>query len=198
MGLIKFSFLGKYLFKPSKTFPNLLHVSFCVCCSATGRQRQQAGPGFPATLVAGSGTRNWRGDPGGTGMSAELGLADPASLAWALPAADSGAGPPLHRGWARGTTPARDLGRKIGGDTEGEERERETDGRVSPTPWHATIWSSASWMARSSDAGRWHWTHCAVALGSRAINCSSTTWSMTWSTPPSPANSHLRQASRSW
>ncbi len=54
-------------------------------------------------------------------MSAELGLADPASLAWALPAADSGAGPPLHRGWARGTTPARDLGRKIGGDTEGEE-----------------------------------------------------------------------------
>ncbi len=58
-------------------------------------------------------------------MSAELGLADPASLAWALPAADSGAGPPLHRGWARGTTPARDLGRKIGGDTEGEERERE-------------------------------------------------------------------------
>ncbi len=91
-------------------------------------QRQQAGPGFPATLVAGSGTRNWRGDPGGTGMSVELGLADPASLAWALPAADSGAGPPLHRGWARGTTPARDLGRKIGGDTEGEERERERDG----------------------------------------------------------------------
>ncbi len=88
-------------------------------------QRQQAGPGFPATLVAGSGTRNWRGDPGGTGISAELGLADPASLAWALPAADSGAGPPLHRGWARGTTPARDLGRKIGGDTEGEGRERE-------------------------------------------------------------------------
>ncbi len=131
-------------------------------------------------------------------MSAELGLADPASLAWALPAADSGAGPPLHRGWARGTTPARDLGRRIGGDTEGEERERETDGRGSPTPWHATIWSSASWMARSSDAERWHWTHCAVALGSRAINCSSTTWSMTWSTPPSPANSHLRQASRSW
>ncbi len=145
-------------------------------------QRQQAGPGFPATLVAGSGTRNWRGDPGGTGMSAELGLADPASLAWALPAADSGAGPPLHRGWARGTTPARDLGRKIGGDTEGEERERETDGRGSPTPWHATIWSSASWMARSSDAGRWHWTHCAVALGSRAINCSSTTWSR-WAGP---------------
>ncbi len=131
-------------------------------------------------------------------MSAELGLADPASLAWALPAADSGAGPLLHRGWARGTTPARDLGRRIGGDTEGEERERETDGRGSPTPWHATIWSSASWMARSSDAGRWHWTHCAVALGSRAINCSSTTWSMTWSTPPSPANSHLRPASRSW
>ncbi len=58
-------------------------------------------------------------------MSAELGLADPASLSWALTAADSGAGPPLHRGWARGTTPARDLGRKIGGDTEGEERERE-------------------------------------------------------------------------
>ncbi len=161
-------------------------------------QRQQAGLGFPATLVAGSGTRNWRGDPGGTGISAELGLADPASLAWALPAADSGAGPPLHRVWALGTTPARDLGRKIGGDTEGEGREREMDGRVSPTPWHATIWSSASWMARSSDTGRWHWTHCAVFLGSRAINCSSTTRSMIWSTPPSPANSHLRQASRSW
>ncbi len=59
-----------------------------------------------------------------------------------------------------------------------EERERETDGRISPTPWHATIWSSTSWMARSSDAGRWHWTHCTVLLGSRAINCSSTTWSM--------------------
>ncbi len=161
-------------------------------------QRQQAGPGFPATLVAGSGTRNWRGDPGGTGIRAALGLADPASLAWALPAADSGAGPPLHRGWARGTTPARDLGREIGGDTEGEERERETDSRVSPTPWHATIWSSASWMARSSDAGRWHWTYCAVFVGSRAINCSSTTRSMICSTPPSPANSHLRQASRSW
>ncbi len=134
-------------------------------------QRQQAGPGFPATLVA---------------------------LLGALPAADSGAGPPLHRGWPRGTTPARDLGRKIGEDTEGEGRERETDGRVSPTLWHATIWSSASWMARSSDAGWWHWTHCAVFLGSRAINCSITTRSMIWSTPPSPANSYLRQASRSW
>ncbi len=41
---------------------------------------------------------------------------------------------------------------------------------------------------QSSDAGRWHWTHCAVFLGSRAINCSSTTRSMIWSTPPSPAN----------
>ncbi len=78
-------------------------------------QRQQAGPGFPATLVAGSGTRNWRGDTGGTGIEAELGLADPASLAWALTADDSGAGPPLHRGWALGTTPARDLGRNVGG-----------------------------------------------------------------------------------
>ncbi len=47
-------------------------------------QRQQAGPGFPATLVAGRGTRNWRGDTGGTGLVAALGLADPASLAWAL------------------------------------------------------------------------------------------------------------------
>ncbi len=53
-------------------------------------------------------------------------------------------------------------------------------------------------MARSSDAGRWHWTHCAVFLGSRAMNCSSTARSMNCSTPPSPANSHLRQASRSW
>ncbi len=125
-------------------------------------QRQQAGPGFPATLVAGRGTRNWRGETGGTGIAA----ADPASLAWALAAVDSGAGPPLHRGWARGTTPARDLGKKVGGEKEGEGRERETDGRVSSTPWHATIWSSASWMARSSDAGRWHWTHCAVFVGS--------------------------------
>ncbi len=91
-------------------------------------QRQQAGPGFPATLVAGSGPRNWRGDPGGTGKSAELGLADPACLAWALTAADSGAGPPLHRGWALGSTPARDLGRKDGGEN-AEEGGRERDGR---------------------------------------------------------------------
>ncbi len=162
-------------------------------------QRQQAGPGFPATLVAGSGPRNWRGDPGGTGKSAELGLADPASLAWALPAADSGAGPPLHRGWALGSTPAWDLGRKDGGEKAEEGgRERETEGRDSPTPWHAAIWSSASWMARSSDVGRWHWTHCAVFVGNRAMNCSSTTRSMIWSTSLSPANSHLRHASRSW
>ncbi len=120
-------------------------------------QRQQAGPGFPATLVAGSGPRNWRGDPGGKGKSAELGLADPASLAWALTAADSGAGPPLHRGWALGSTPARDLGRKDGGEKAEEGgRDGETEGRDSPTPWHAAIWSSASWMARSSDVGRWH------------------------------------------
>ncbi len=51
-------------------------------------------------------------------------------------------------------------------------------------------------MARSSDVGRWHWTHCAVFVGNRAMNCSSTTRSMIWSTSLSPANSHLRHASR--
>ncbi len=131
-------------------------------------------------------------------LSAELGLADPASLAWALTAADSGAGPPLHRGWALGSTPARDLGRKDGGEKEEGGRERETEVRDSPTPWHAAIWSSVSWMARSSDVRRWHWTHCAVFMGNRAMNCSSTTRSMIWSTSLSPANSHLRHASRSW
>ncbi len=55
----------------------------------------------------------------------ELRLADPASLAWALTATDSGAGPPLHRGWALGTTPARDLGRNVGGEKEEEGREKE-------------------------------------------------------------------------
>ncbi len=171
-------------------------------------QRQQAGPGFPATPVAGRGTRNWRGETEETGPAAGLGPADPASRPWALAAVDSGAGPPLLRGWARGTTPARDLGRKIGGDTEGEGRERETDCRILPTPWHATIWSSASWMARSSDAGRWHWTHCAVALLGLSTpitairhRCSSfCTWPtylplspesfsrcrLRWTTPPSP------------
>ncbi len=81
--------------------------------------------------------------------------------------------------------------------TRGEGRERETDGRDSPTPGHATIWSSASWMAYFNDAGQWHWTHWAVFLGSRATNCSSTTLSMTSSTSLSPAISHLRQASPS-
>ncbi len=99
--------------------------------------------------------RHPSGDPGGTGIDAELGLADPASLAWALTAADSGAGPPLHRGWALGSTPARDLGRKVGGEKEEEEgRERETDGRVSPTPWHATIWSSATHLLYRHVGGR--------------------------------------------
>ncbi len=102
-------------------------------------------------------------------------------------------------GWALGSTPARDLGRKDGGEKEEEGgRERETEGRDSPTPWHAAIWSSASWMARSSDVGRWHWTHCAFFLGNRAMNCSSTTRSMIWSMSLSPANSHLRHASWSW
>ncbi len=74
----------------------------------------------PATLVAGSGPRNWRGDPEEREKTRSLGWADPASLAWALTAADSGAGPPLHRGWALGSTPARDLGRKDGGEMEEE------------------------------------------------------------------------------
>ncbi len=105
----------------------------------------------------------------------------------------------FHRGWALGSTPARDLRRKDGGEKAEEGgRERETEGRDSPTPWHAAIWSSASWMARSSDVGLWHWTHCAVFVGNRAMNCSSTTRSMIWSTLLSPANSHLRHASRSW
>ncbi len=57
-------------------------------------QRQQAGPGFPATPVAGRRTRNWRGETGETGPAAGLGPADPASRPWALAAVDSGAGPP--------------------------------------------------------------------------------------------------------
>jgi len=36
--------------------------------------------------------------------------------------------------------------------------ERETDGRGLPTPGHATIWSSTSWMACFCSVGRWHWT----------------------------------------
>ncbi len=77
------------------------------------------------------------------------------------------------------------------------ERERERLVRGSPTPGHATIWSSASWMACVSDVGRWHWTHSAVRRGSRTMNCSSTTRSITPSTSRDSAMSHLRQASRS-
>ncbi len=84
-------------------------------------QRQQAG------------TRNWRGETGGTGTDAVLRLADPAPLTWVLMPADSGAGPPLLRGWALGTTPARDLGRKIGVRVKKRgERERQKAGFRQP------------------------------------------------------------------
>ncbi len=86
---------------------------------------------------------------------------------------------------------------RFGTGRRGERERKRAAGRASPPPWHATIWSSASWMARSNDVGRWHWTHCAVFLGSRAMNCSSTTRSTIWSTSSPPANSHLRHASRS-
>lgn len=55
-----------------------------------------------------------------------------------------------------------DLGKGIGsegereGETTGEGGERATVGRGSLTLQHATIWSSTSWMAESSDVGRWH------------------------------------------
>ncbi len=81
------------------------------------------------------------------------------------------------------------------GVTETREGERELLNRGSPTPGHATIWSSASWMACVSDVGRWHWTHSAVRRGSRTMNCSSTTRSITPSTSRDSAMSHLRQAS---
>ncbi len=70
------------------------------------------------------------------------------------------------------------------GEGRRRERERKRLVRGSPTPGHATIWSSTSWMACVSDVGRWkkkkrHWTHSAVRRGSRAMNCSSTTRSIT-------------------
>ncbi len=105
----------------------------------------------------------------------------------------------LPRCGIRGGALLRDLGAGIGrerGDREGEELERERLIRGSPTPGHAR-WSSASWLACVSDVGRWHWTHSAVARGSRAMNCSRTTRSTTSSTLRSSAISHLRQASRS-
>ncbi len=118
----------------------------------------------PAQASPGSGGKGdkelaWRHRGNGTSSGARAGrprliirrgLSRPPTPEPDLPSIGAGLG---------GTTPARDLGRKVGGKRRGGERERETDGRVSPTPWHATIWSSASWMARSSDAGRWHWTH---------------------------------------
>ncbi len=65
-------------------------------------QRQQAGPDVPAALVAGSGSRDGRGESGGKWTDGLLWLASPASLGMDLSPADSGAGPPLHWGWARG------------------------------------------------------------------------------------------------
>ncbi len=132
-------------------------------------QRQQAGPDLTAALGAGSGSSDWRGESGGMGTDEVLELADPA---------------PLARGCALGGRFTRDLG--TGLEVKEGGRERETEGRVSPTPWHATIWSSASWMARSSNVGRWHWTHCTVFFGNRAMNCSSTTRSMIWFGVASP------------
>ncbi len=125
-------------------------------------------------------------------------------LLWALPLLHAGAtdppgrchslvglvGPPAPVTWEL------ELERegREGGEREGE---RELLNRGSPTPGHATIWSSASWMACVSDVGRWHWTHSAVRRGSRTMNCSSTTRSITPSTSRDSAMSHLRQASRS-
>ncbi len=107
---------------------------------------------------------------------------------------------PLRCG-ARGAAGTRDLGAGTGRERERRgrrrERERERLVRGSPTPGHATIWSSASWMACVSDVGRWHWTHSAVRRGSRPMNCSSTTRLITPSTSRGSAMSHLRQASRS-
>ncbi len=124
-----------------------------------------------------------------------------------------GSAPPPRRGhrspWplpllggARGAACTRDLGAGTGREREGREGgeregERERLIRGSPTPGHATIWSSANWMACVSDVGRWHWTHSAIRRGSGTMNCSSTTRSITPSTSRDSAMSHLRQASRS-
>lgn len=52
-------------------------------------------------------------------------------------------------------------------------------------------------MVRSSNAGRWHWSHWAVFFGRREMNCCSTTMLMMVSASLPPANSHLRHESRS-
>ncbi len=122
-------------------------------------------------------------------------------MPWALARPHAGAVDPpghCHSFVGLGRPPAPGTGREREG-REGGERERERLVRGSPTPGHATIWSSASWMACVSDVGRWHWTHSAVRRGSRVMNCSSTTRLIyfTPSTSRDSAMSHLRQASRS-
>ncbi len=149
---------------------------------------QQAGPGLTAAPAAEEWARDCRreddGDAVGSGPPPRRGRRSP----WPLP---------LLCG-ARGAAGTWDRARERG---EGRRRERERERLVrgSPTPGHATIWSSASWMACVSDVGRWHWTHSAVRRGSRAMNCSSTTRLIyfTPSTSRDLAMSHLRQASRS-
>ncbi len=58
-------------------------------------QRQQAGPDFPAALVAGSGSRFWRGESEGPDSGSAVGPVGPAPLGQDLKPPDSGAGPPL-------------------------------------------------------------------------------------------------------
>ncbi len=144
--------------------------------------RQQAGPGLTAAPAAEGKARDCRREDGGAAV---------------------GSAPPPHRGhrspWplpllggARGAACTRDLGAGTGREREGREGgeregERERLIRGSPTPGHATIWSSASWMACVSDVGRWHWTHSAVRRGSRTMNCSSTTRSLSLLCSRSPS-----------
>ncbi|KAB5562522.1 hypothetical protein PHYPO_G00018730 [Pangasianodon hypophthalmus] len=75
-------------------------------------------------------------------------------------------------------------------------REREREGLA--CPGYTAMWSSASWIASSSNASWWHWTHSAVPSGSRTTNCSSTTRSITSSAWCPSASSHLQQVFRSF
>ncbi|XP_026069762.1 uncharacterized protein LOC113050724 [Carassius auratus] len=150
--------------------------------------------------MAGSGEGNWRGESRETEVLSPPAPPRPAPLGGALVYAKRPWSVPLRPwGGTRGGPGGRDLGRGTGREREGGEREgeRELVGGGVPTPGHATMWSSARWMADSSGAGRWHWNHSAVFLGSRVMNCSSTTRSMTRSTSLPSASSHLRQESRS-
>lgn len=71
------------------------------------------------------------------------------------------------------------------------------DGKGLSTPEHAASWSSTSWMARSSNAGPWHWTQWDVLFGSQEMNCSSTTLSRMASASLPPTNNHFWNESQS-